>query len=154
MPATMDDESPRFVLGIRRTWVLWILPVVGLLLVVLIVAMSLRWIPYIFTDDMDAWAVAATAILVFIALIEALLMLRRRPKRQAPEPVEEAPASQVASDIELRATSESKEGKRVVEASLPPKSLYAGGIYAKTYVPVSSDVVLRVEDLIAFPGEA
>ena len=51
--------------------------------------------------------------------------------------------------IEYRLTNEDYKAHRVLEMSLPPKSQHRGAVYAKAYVAINDQYVLRVEDLVA-----
>ncbi|HVL49269.1 MAG TPA: hypothetical protein VM889_11980 [Candidatus Thermoplasmatota archaeon] len=152
-------DGQDYLIRTRRTWPLWVLPSLGLLLVVLLVTMALGWIPFLFTDNLDLWAMAVTAVLVILFILEMLLLVRRRPEpvAEAMSPEEAQAAAHAAyapparmSDIELQATGDAWNGLRVLEASLPPKTLTPGGVYTKTYVQVGKDLALRVEDLVAY----
>lgn len=65
---------------------------------------------------------------------------------------EPAPAQGYAPLHEYAVTAEVLQGRRVVEYRRPPKALAAQAVFAKTYIPVSTDLVLRVEEIVAEPG--
>lgn len=61
---------------------------------------------------------------------------------------------QVASDAEFRMTGDEHRGRRVLEVSMPPKTLNPGAVYSKAFVALDEGFVLRVEDLVADATEA
>ena len=107
---------------------------------------------------MDLLVLSGLAVFLLVAIVEIPFFLRRRPPK-APEPEREwqdeppEPPPTVAWDDEKLATDESQQGLRVLEYSAPAKSRNRGAVYAKTYVPVTKEHVLRIETMAAEPRE-
>lgn len=151
----MEDERP-FLIPVKRRWTLLILPVLAVLYFVFVV-----WLGATRTTvrgvSMDVLVLSGLALFLLVALVEVPFFLRRRPKAEPParewqdEPPEPMPAT--AWDDERVATDESQQGLRVLEYSAPAKSRNRGAVYAKTYVPVTKEHVLRVETMAAEPRE-
>lgn len=144
-------EPRQFLIPVKRRWTLWILPILAALYFVVVVILGVRN-QRIQGVDLDMLALGGAAFFVLVVLIELPFFLKRRPKRAKPEPetpFAPAEAAPLADDDELLMTSESQQGMRVAEYSRPAKSRHPGAVYAKTYVPVTKDVVVRVETLIA-----
>jgi hypothetical protein len=154
----MADEPREFLIRVERPWKLWILPGIAILYFVLILAMAILRIEFRSVST-DALVYAGAVLFVVVILIELPFFLRRRVRVEEPEPSPYAPESAAAGplvgagDHEALATSESQQGLRVLEFSAPPKSQNRGSVYAKTYVPVTKEHVLRVETLAAEPSE-
>lgn len=172
-------EQPRgFLLG-WRTWTLWLIPVVATLYFVWVLMVGLGNVRTP-TVDIGTWVLLGLVIFGVLFVLELLLLVRRKEKDGAPavEPADagstipaylppgEAAANGSAfapppprerADAEWIATSEMYRGLRVLEVSMPPKSRNKGGVYAKSYVAVGPDAVVRIEDLVAdkadFPRE-
>lgn len=155
-------ENPRpFVIPLRRRWGLLILPVLCLLYFAAVVALVVMDLAV--TGVPTRWLVMGGAALFLVTIVvEVPFFLRRRPRRakaeepdyvadlqdEPPEP--DAPlAPRVKADDELVITSEQQQGLRVIEYSKPAKSRHRGAVFAKTYVPVTKEHVLRVETLAA-----
>lgn len=156
------SENPRpFLIPLRRRWALAILPVVCVLyfaLVITLVALD-RTVSGL---THELLALVGAGLFLVTLLVEIPFFLRRRAKRVRAEPVEERAlqdeppeplARGPALDHEFVTTSETQAGMRVVEYSRPAKSRNRGLVYAKTYVPVAKDVVLRVETPAAEPRD-
>lgn len=146
-------EPRQFLIPVRRRWTLWILPILAVLYFAVVVTLGVLN-TRIRGVDMDMLALGGAAFFVLVVLIELPFFLKRRPKRAKPEPVAEDPFTPaegvpLAEDDELVMTAETQQGLRVAEYSRPAKSRHPGAVYAKTYVPVLKDVVVRVETLIA-----
>lgn len=151
-------EAREFVIPVRRRWTLWILPTIAILyfIAVLALVMTDTRIKGVSTD----WLVwGGVGLFVVVFLVELPFFLRRKV-RLTPPPAEpsswqdEAPEPQAAPtraswDDELAATGETQQGMRVLEYSRPAKSRNKGAVYAKTYVPVTKEHVLRIETLAA-----
>jgi hypothetical protein len=145
-----------FVIPLRRRWVLAILPALCILyfLVVLVLAVQGTKVKGVTTDQL---VLGGAALFLVTFLVEIPFFLRRRGARDdgpdAPyEPLDlqdEPPEASVRADDEVALTSESQQGLRVLEYSRPAKSRHKGAVYAKTYVPVTKEHVLRVETLAA-----
>lgn len=150
----MTDEDRPFVITVRRTWTLWILPVIAALyfLAVLVLNVANYRIRGV-TDEM--LVLGGVGLFVLVILVELPFFLRRRrPKAPKPRKAKaDAPAAASPEangwDDELLITSESQQGLQVLEYSAPAKSRNANSVYAKTYVPVSGAHVLRIETLAA-----
>ncbi|MHB8587022.1 MAG: hypothetical protein ACYDDF_14430 [Thermoplasmatota archaeon] len=140
-----------------RSWVIWTLPVIATLYFIWVLAVFMQ---YVRTPSVafDTWVNGGLALFVIIIVVELLLLIRRKPAMDAmaetseevaipPYAAPTAPAP--PGDAEVRATGEQYKGMKVVEVSLPPKSQNRGGIYAKAFVEVSPEIVLRVESLVA-----
>ena len=149
-------ENPRpFVIPLRRRWVLAILPVVCLFYFAAILYVALRGLK-IRGASMDLLVLVGAALFVVTFLVEIPFFLRRRgPRPEEPEPRVDfqdeplEPVSRVREDDEVLVTAEQQQGLRVLEYSRPAKSRHKGAVYAKTYVPVTKEHVLRVETLAA-----
>ena len=152
-------ENPRpFVIPLRRRWVLAILPVLCLLYFAAVVTIILRDLK-VQGVSTDLLVLVGAALFLLTVLVEIPFFFRRRAPRadgpedayppidlqdEPPEPVARAPV-----DDELVVTAEPQQGLRVIEYSRPAKSRHKGAVYAKTYVPVTKEHVLRVETLAA-----
>lgn len=156
----MAQTDGRYVLG-WRSWTLWFIPVLATLYFVwiLLVALGTVKTPSV---DLRTWAIAGMVLFGILLLLEILLLLRRKgPEEAAPvaEPAADEtvipyaqPGVRAGADkleAEIVATGEQWKGLRVLEVSIPPKSRNKGGVYAKSYVQVAPELVLRVEDLVA-----
>lgn len=75
-----------------------------------------------------------------------------RPSGIVDAPVE-APPAPAHDDAELALTGDERNGRTVLEVSMPPKSLHRGAIYSKAFITVDDAFTLRVEDLVATPEE-
>lgn len=149
-------ETRPFLIPVKRRWTLWILPVIAVLYfigVVVLVSMNYR----ITGVSNDLLALVGLGLFALVVLIELPFLLRRRPRRAEPDPVEAEPyaeaaplaATGAARDDELRTTPETQQGLRVVEYSAPAKSRNRNAVFTKTYVPVTPTHVLRIETLVA-----
>lgn len=103
---------------------------------------------------------AGSVLFVVMALALVVMLFRRRQAFEAIEAETEAEEIRAAEsavvrprDDEVVVTNDSYQGLRVLEYSHPPKSQNKGAVYAKCYVPVARDSVVRLEDLIAREGE-
>lgn len=153
----MEDERP-FLIPVQRRWTLLILPILALLYFAFVV-----WLGVTRTSvrgvSTDVLVLAGLALFLLVAVIEIPFFLRRRPKAEpAPERPEwqdepPEPAAAPLRDDERLATDETQQGLRVLEYSAPAKSRNRGAVYAKTYVPVTKEHVLRVETMAAEPHE-
>lgn len=150
----MADADRPFVITVRRTWTLWILPVIATLYFLGVLLLNV--LDYeIQGVSMDMLVLAGVAIFVLVIVIELPFFLRRRARREAPPPTPAprplgAPASaRNGWDDELLITPENQQGLQVVEYSAPAKSRNSNAVYTKTYVPVTGAHVLRVETLVA-----
>lgn len=165
-------ENPRpFVIPLRRRWGLVILPVLCLLYfagVMVLVVLNMR----IDGVSNELLALGGAALFGLTLLIELPFFLRRRRPRAEPEetmgavdegtafqggfqdePAEPRARVRAPVDDEAVLTTESQQGLRVIEYSRPAKSRHKGSVYAKTYVPVTKEHVLRVETLAAEPRD-
>lgn len=160
-------EDREYVIHVRRPWALWILPILALLYFAFVVFLAatgqhVRGVP----DEYLVWG--GLALFVLVLIVEVPLLMRRRERAPAaeaseepdwtpPETTDEAPAfapppaaaPAEAIDDELVTTSETQKGLQVLEYSRPAKSVNKGSVYAKAYVPVTKEFVLRVETLAA-----
>ena len=147
-----------FVIPLRRRWVLAILPVICLAYFGVVIALvaggrSIRGV------STDLLMLAGAALFLVTFLVEIPFFLRRKgPRPDGPEaPYEpdyqdeppEPYAAPAREDDETVLTAETQQGLRVLEYSRPAKSRHKGAVYAKTYVPVTKEFVLRVETLAA-----
>ncbi|HWH08303.1 MAG TPA: hypothetical protein VNX21_03820 [Candidatus Thermoplasmatota archaeon] len=154
----MEDERP-FLIPVKRRWTLLILPVLALVYFAFVVWLgatrtTVRGVP------MDYLVLGGLAFFLLVAVVELPFFLRRRPPKAAPPPEraewQDEPPEPVAAparDDERLTTDETQQGMRVLEYSAPAKSRNRGAVYAKTYVPVTKEHVLRVETLAAEPAE-
>lgn len=159
----MADEPREFVIPVERRWTLWILPVLAILYFLLVIALAVLRIQIRGVEPQYlVWG--GVALFVIVMLIELPFFFRRRPPAPEREPPlaplnestwqdEPAEAGSRAADDELVTTSETQQGLRVIEYSAPAKSRHRGAVYSKTYVPVTKEHVLRVENLSATPDE-
>lgn len=156
------DEPREFVIPVRRRWTLWILPTIAILYFLAVVTLAIlrREINGVPTQ----WLVlGGVGLFVLVILVELPFFVRRRIRAEpeaalpaaTPDWQDEAPepATRGAWDDERIATAEEQQGLRVLEYSAPAKSRNRGSVYAKTYVPVTKEHVLRVETLAAEPHE-
>ena len=155
-----DDDAPReFVIRVRRRWTLWILPVIALLYFAFVVYLAVAR-KEVANLPMQTLVLAGIGLFALVFLVEIPFLFRRKARAPAPEPAppqEEpslwapAPAEpmRATADDEFLVTTENQQGLRVLEYSAPAKSRHRGAVYAKTYVPVTKEHVLRVETLAA-----
>ena len=160
-----DDDAREFVIPVRRRWKLWILPTLAILYFVLVVLLAIFHLE-VTGISTDALVFLGLGLFVVTILVEFPFLMRRRSREAEPAPMGEpmAPAGEwqaapVASaapvmmaargDDEKLVTGEMQQGLRVLEYSAPAKSRHKGAVYAKTYVPVNKEHVLRVENLAA-----
>ena len=151
----MADPDRPFVITVRRTWTLWILPVIAAIyFLAVLVLNALNYRIRGVTDEM--LVLGGVGLFVLVILVELPFFLRRgAPKAPKPAKAKKAAAPQPGSpatngwDDELLTTSESQQGLQVLEYSAPAKSRNANAVYTKTYVPVSGAHVLRIETLAA-----
>lgn len=147
-------ESRQFVIPVRRRWTLWILPTIAILyflavIILVILGERVRGV------DTEMLVLAGVGLFVLVFLIELPFLLRRRAKIEEDAPpayepmMAAAPAEMAERDDEVLVTDESQKGLRVLEYSRPAKTVNKGAVYAKTYVPVTKEFVLRVETLAA-----
>ncbi len=167
-PAHAATER-RFLIPVRRTWKLWIWLLLALLALGALLAIVL--VPIRTGVKEEALVLGVSGFFVLLVLVQLLLLPTvkvRRPKANRattaparPAPVEaldapadapEAPAPPATlarGDVEYRLTPEDFKGRRVLELSIPPKAANPGAVYAKAYVAIDAQHVLRVEDLVA-----
>jgi hypothetical protein len=153
-------EAREFVIHVRRRWTLWILPVLAILYFLMVVALVVtnQKLMKGVTNEMLAYGGVGLFAVVF--LVEIPFFLKRKAKLdatlepadrewqdEAPEPMSAAPRA--ALDDEHVLTGETQQGMRVLEYSRPAKTQNKGAVYAKTYVPVTKEFVLRIETLAA-----
>lgn len=153
----MEDERP-FLIPVKRRWTLLILPVLAGLYFLFVL-----WLGATRTTvrgvSMDLLVLSGLALFLLVAVVEVPFFLRRRaPKPEPPAEREwqDEPPEPVAApswDDEKLTTEESQQGLAVLEYSAPAKSRNRGAVYAKTYVPVTKEHVLRVETMAAEPHE-
>lgn len=157
-----------FVIRVKRTWMLLILPILALLYFVVVVAVvATKYDTGSVTYEMLVWG--GLGLFALVILVELPLFLRRKVRTQAAPPFEAEPAVAVAEaepyaptpaatiavpvatawDDEKLVTSEVQQGLTVLEYSSPAKSRHKNAVYTKAYVPVSKQHVLRVETLAA-----
>lgn len=152
----MEDERP-FLIPVDRRWTLLILPVLAALyfLFILYLGITRSQVKGVSTDLL---VLGGLAFFLVVVLLEIPFFLRKKAKA-APPPAREwqaeppEPMARAAADDERLMTDETQQGMRVLEYSAPAKSRNRGAVYAKTYVPVTKEWVLRVEDLAAEPRE-
>jgi hypothetical protein len=147
---------------IRSAWPFYVLAGVATLYFVLVVYLAANPVSGL---DLDVLALAGLVFFAILIVLAFLFMGRRKLPRPPPaanepallredmqdEPLEsEAPrmAAQAWND-ELVRTTEQQQGLTVLEYSRPPKSQHRGAVYAKAYVPVTKEFVLRIEVLVA-----
>lgn len=146
---------------LRRSWPFWVLFTLALLYFAAVTALvvlnvRIKGVSY------ELLAQAGAAFFVVLVLLAIPYLIRRSPRRaraaraavapEADEPFEApraAPTGRVHEADELLLTDETQQGLRVLEYSRPPKSTNKGAVYAKTYVPVTKEHVVRVETLAA-----
>lgn len=149
----MADEPREYVIRVKRPWKLWILPGLAILYFALILAMAIFRVE-IRNVPMQTLVLGGVAFFALVILIELPLFVRRRIQAPpAPAPAPGAPLMPMTGDDEPVTTTETQQGLRVLEYSAPPKSRNRGAVYAKTYVAVTKEYVLRVENLAAEPSE-
>lgn len=161
-------ESREFVIRVRRPWTLWILPTIAFLYFLAIVILAvMNRLPG--GRDGQLLVLIGVALFALVLLVQLPFLFTRRPRAQQQDaeeggawaPAEEAPlapaepemappvAPAAGGDDELAMTPETQKGLRVLEYSAPAKSANKGAVYAKTYVPVTKEFVMRVETLAA-----
>lgn len=151
----MEDERP-FLIPVKRRWTLLILPILAFLYFAFVL-----WLGVTRTTvrgvSTDVLVLAGLALFLLVAIVEIPFFLRRRPKAEPAPDWQDEPAEPLAPpmlrDDEKLTTDETQQGLRVLEYSAPAKSRNRGAVYAKTYVPVTKEHVLRVETMAAEPHE-
>lgn len=99
--------------------------------------------------------IAGAIVLAILLIAEIALILGRHPDHledadePAPGPAREAAREGEPPEWEAVETDDQLDGKHVVEVSRPPKWAVDAGVYATTYVEVSDDNVLRLEEIVA-----
>ncbi|HWG91731.1 MAG TPA: hypothetical protein VNZ52_12855 [Candidatus Thermoplasmatota archaeon] len=172
-PARPIPARKEYVVRMRRPWLALLLPLVGALYFAYVFALAAGSVPS-FGIGLREWVFGGLALFAILTLWAVLLLSRRGPpKPKTPkvkkEKAKAAPAPRPASpevpqtaqapvaapvaaapqrSDEILYLDEEYKGKRVLEVSMPPKSLYRGAVYTKTYVQVADDLVVRVEDLV------
>lgn len=157
----MTETVRPFVIPLRRRWGLLILPVLCLLYFAGVIALAVLELA-VTGIPMDLLVLGGAGLFLLTVLVELPFFLRRRrprartladaePAYDAPDLQDEPPEprARLPADDELVVTSEQQQGLRVLEYSRPGKSRHRGAVYAKTYVPVTKEFVLRVETLAA-----
>lgn len=160
----MADTPRPFVIPVRNRWTLWILPTLALLYFVAVIVLASLGLEVEGVSN-DVLVLGGVALFALVVLVEIPFLLRRRaPREEEPEaeaaealdpyapPPAYAPAPPRVDD-ETLVTDETQQGYRVLEYSSPAKSRQRGAVFAKTYVPVTKEHVLRVETLAAEPHE-
>lgn len=98
------------------------------------------------------WAnLGALIMVVLLILLVADHLRSRRPLPEGAAQPEERGEISGAPRItdEIVVTAETWQGRRVLEYSRPAKSERPASVYAKCLVPIDSQLVLRIEDLVA-----
>lgn len=141
-----------FVIPVRRRWLLAILPILAILYFAFVVTLaSLNYTIRGVSMEMLAFGGVGFFVLVILVELPFFFTRRIRDDEAEPSPVAAAPSSAApgARDDELVTTTEQQQGLRVLEYSRPAKSRNRGAVYAKAYVPVTKEYVVRVETLVA-----
>jgi hypothetical protein len=152
-----EADEREFVIHVERRWKLWILPILAVLyfLFVLMLAVLHREVSGV---PMDTLVLAGLVLFAVVILVQIPFMLRRRVRGPEPAAAETIPPAAgwtpeppptFGHDDEKLVTSEVQQGLTVLEYSAPAKSRHRGAVYAKAYVPVTKEHVLRVETLAA-----
>lgn len=149
-----------FRIPVRRRWTLWILPALATIyfIAVLFLGATDRRVRGVSNQTL-VWI--GLALFALVVLVEIPFFLTRRARSDLPaqetdwqeEPAEPRAVPPMDRDDEAVATGESQQGLQVLEYSRPAKSRNKGSVYAKTYVPVTKEHVLRVETLAAEPAD-
>ena len=147
----MADENRPFVIGVKRRWLLAILPILAVLYFLTVVILNIldRRIEGV-TNDMLVWG--GVGFFILVMLIEIPFFLRRsrpKPKAAAQPAPQGAQASNGHIDDEYLITEDRQQGLLVLEYSAPAKSKNVNVVYTKTYVPVSQAHVMRLETAVA-----
>lgn len=160
-------ESREFVIRVRRPWTLWILPTIAFLYFLAIVLLAvMNQLPG--GRDGQLLVLVGVGLFALVLLVQLPFLFTRRPRATAEDAdeggawaPEEAPLAPAEPDVappvapgapvddELVMTAETQKGLRVLEYSNPAKSAHKGAVYAKTYIPVTKEFVMRVETLAA-----
>lgn len=147
----MADEFRPFVIKVRRRWLLWILPVLALLYFVAVIVLTV--LDYrIKGVTTEMLVLTGVGLFILVMLIELPFLMRRSASRA--RKVKATPSAATAPtngrvDDELMTTEELQQGMLVLEYSAPAKSRNKNAVYTKTYVPVSTAHVLRIETAVA-----
>lgn len=156
-----------FVIRVRRTWMLLILPILALLyFVAVVVIIANQYDTRGITPEM--LVLGGLGFFALVILIELPFFLRRKVRSAEPVAAEALEAEPVVAEAEPYApatafavpapqgwdderltTTEVQQGLTVLEYSTPAKSRHKNAVYTKAYVPVSKQHVLRVETLAA-----
>lgn len=151
----MEDERP-FLIPLRRRWLLLVGPILAILyFIVLIAVVSTGTV--VRGVSTDTLVLIGMVLFILVILAEVPFLLRRKASAPAPPPdLQDEPPEPEAADAaedERLVTPEVQHGLVVLEYSAPAKSRTTGALYAKTYVPVSKEHVLRLETLTARADE-
>jgi hypothetical protein len=101
---------------------------------------------------LEDWVLFGMVLLVVLLLL--LLLHYRGATRRGAAPLAEqaeaapSPGSRWVPD-EILVTADLWQGLRVLEYSRPPKGEASAAVYAKCFVPVDAQYVLRVEERVA-----
>ena len=143
------------------TWNWWLLaiPVLALAVLVVVVLYGANVLdPADLGNDVELFhvVIAGVVVLAILFLIELALLLGRHPDHledaEEPAPAPETPAARGGEEppeLEAVETDDVLDGKNVLEVSRPPKWAVEAGVYATTYVEVTHDAVLRLEEIVA-----
>lgn len=104
--------------------------------------------------------IVGAVVLVALLIVEGVLLSGGHPdhleddEEPAPGPErsaarDDAPPEGDGEDVEMLATDDEVEGRRVLEMARPPKTRIDTGVYSTTYVEIDTQRVLRLEELVA-----
>lgn len=149
----------------RFDWWLLVIPALALVTFIVVLLFGANvWHPSAIHPDASILHVVIVGAVVFIALliVEGVLLSGGHPEHleddEEPAPGPERPAAREdgggarpgdEGDVEMLATDDEVEGRRVLEMARPPKTLVDTGVYSTTYVEIDPESILRLEELVA-----
>ncbi len=144
--------------GSAWSWWLLVIPIIAVIDLVLVLLYGANvLVPSDLGDGVELFhiVIAGLIVLAILLIVEIALVLGRHPdhledeEEPAPGPDREAAREDEPPEWEAVDTDDQLDGKHVVEVSRPPKWAVEAGVYATTYVDVSDESVLRLEEIVA-----
>lgn len=157
-PEEASSEAQEEDQGSAWSWWLLVIPILAVLdLIIVLLYGANVLVPSDLGDGVELFhiVIAGIIILAILLIAEIALIFGRHPdhledeEEPAPGPAREAAREGEPPEWEAVETDDQLDGKPVVEVSRPPKWAVEAGVYATTYVDVSDDNVLRLEEIVA-----
>lgn len=157
-PDEATEQAQEHDEGSAWSWWLLVIPIIAVidLAVVLLYGANVL-VPSDLGDGVELFhiVIAGVIVLAILLIAEIALILGRHPdhledeEEPAPGPARQAAREGEPPEWEAVETDDQLDGKHVVEVSRPPKWAVDAGVYATTYVEVTDDDVLRLEEIVA-----